>query len=279
VRWRHLAAAVGAGTGAVACTGLLAVDDVNYTAAAVDAAAPDRADESADLVDRGTADVQVDSGPADARSPCVGAEHWLCDDFDLAGSVLRPGWSIQTVDASALIAPGEAISPPNALLVTAPPGTQAGIGGTNAISASGLACTFAVLLGTRGDSGAVLAIFELTADDGSSYVLDLTASAAGVDDAFRESVRLADGGTLPIWATRFTLPASTWATVSMSLSLGPRGKMSASVDGFPRILDAHYDVRSMTPPSAQRVAVGALTYPGSAGWSIRVDNAVCDLLP
>ena len=254
------------------------------TFTAPDAASPDAAAADGAATDSAT-DAAVDAVGDAPTSPCVGAEHWLCDDFDRDGALTDPPyWGSESVagDAASLVM-GKPVappppSPPNALRATVGSGEEAAVFKQSVGSTGGLRCDFRLRIDKRGDFGTNLVLLSL-ASNGAYYRLQLVDGQQG--DGFSDYGQLLDGGTFVAQSTPHLIATGVWTRISLVVALGTASAhATVTVDGIDIGFSAGTSLASFPAPTDVSVQLGAAAYTGAAStWSVDYDDVFCDLIP
>ena len=238
-----------------------------------------------------------DSAPPDASrvdgssilSPCVGAEHWLCGEFDREGAVADPPyWSSELVEAGAVltIAPNDGSanpSPPNVLVTSADKDQSALVFASSTTAASGLRCDFSFRLNQRTDTFTdTLAELSLYGAIPVSpfYRVSFGGGTTDTLDGVSDQGKLPDGGEpMPSGFAAHSLKTGAWSHASIEATFGPTGHVTIMFDGVAFPFTPQYDLRSIPSPSYVTLQLGTTTSDGPSGrWAVDYDNVVCDLL-
>jgi hypothetical protein len=224
---------------------------------------------------------RVDAAPdAPPPLPCVGAEHWLCDDFDRDGGLLNRWKGIDLFgDAGVAIEPDPAArSEPNVLRAIASD-TAAARAQVQAetTGGNGLHCEFDLRVDERGSAEALGVVVELDGPTGS-YVLDFSFSSAS-PDATREYGTLADGGPIPIALTQFGPLSPDWHHFSVDLGTGASAHLTVALDGVTLVSAPHADLGAFTGGTRRLFAAGVYALGPSSRWRLAFDDVRCDAVP
>lgn len=231
--------------------------------------------------------IVVNDGATSNVSPCVAdASHWICDDFDRAGSLTDfPYWTetnVSDAGASLVMAPPDGSSPPstpNALVSATAASTAALVFKTDPITASGVSCDFDLRIDQDGDDFytdiALLSLYT-----GSAYYrLNATLTPGGSADGFSDYAGFADGGSVVSPGENFEIPRHVWTHVRMQASLGPHGQAAVFVNGVSRDFTTSIDVTQIGQTTSASFQLGSSTGAGTTGsWKIVFDNVYCDLI-
>jgi hypothetical protein len=239
--------------------------------------------------DATTTDAGADATGADATSattpssPCVGAEHWLCDDFDRDGSIIGfPYWSSAgiTGDASVeIVEPNAPVppSPPNALASVAY-GNQGAVlyAGYNQAS-RGFRCEASFRIDQRGQAQVLLLVLSLYGAQQQYYRLQLSALS---QDEVDEYGGFPDGspiGVSALAATAFT--DKVWTHVSLDATFGDGGALHYFLNGVDQKIQSKIDLSALGTPLSSTLQLGVAPYAGGGSWTVLYDDAVCDPIP
>jgi hypothetical protein len=250
---------------------------------------PDGADgagEGGDASDGSDAGDGGDGGGPNA-SPCVGAEHWLCDDFDRDGApATAPYWdpSPTLTDAAtlAIVAPTPPAPPslPNALLAASPAtGTdEAQLNKAHAGPAGGLECSLSFRIDTFGGEDAILSTVSLSTGNQDYYRIDLVGSGSMGGVYFRAYGEGPDAAQAPVtMLASYGVTTGQWATASFSVAFATGAEM-VGVNGTVAS-NSMPDLANWPAPDYQTVALGVAPYGGPGSWSVLFDNVFCDFVP
>lgn len=238
-------------------------------------------------------DAAFDASGADAASfdgwgsPCIGAEHFFCDDFDHDGGLQRMWGGAEIIlDGGAIDVgaspPGVAApSTPNIAWAYAAPSSEAVVQLHTIAAPNGLHCALAIRVEQRGADSAVPIGVRIGSPNviPPYYQAELELGGDG-SDSIGEFGMLSDGGTFATYKTPIAaLPLRTWVWFSFDVSIGARPIVNVAVNGVQVVAQPHYDLTQYARPTHEMLTIGLLAASGGAPWTVLFDNVVCDPIP
>ncbi|MGH7330391.1 MAG: hypothetical protein ACREJX_18745, partial [Polyangiaceae bacterium] len=224
----------------------------------------------------------ADSSPTD---PCVGAEHWICDDFDRDSGIGGfPFWDPPVItDGStlAMMPPGAPAPPssPNALVASAPSNGAAYVSKGAASAASGMTCQLDFRIDESAiDYQSILVVVNIQSTGTSYYRFVVTAGppGGGVDGFGDYGMTDAGGFASPL--ERHDFARGSWNHLAIEVT-NTESLPKISLNGAPVAYTSSFDLTMFPAPVYLSVQIGAADYVGSGAWSVAYDNAYCDLIP
>jgi hypothetical protein len=213
----------------------------------------------------------------------VGAEHWLCDDFDRDGAITGfPYWSSASITGDSSVE----IVQPNAPAPPSPPNALASVGYGNesavvyaayAQATRGFRCEASVRIDQRGQAQVLLFVLSLYGAQQQYYRLQVGSLA---QDEIDEYGGFPDGSPIGISTLAATpFKDGVWNHVSLDVTFGDGGALHYFVNGVDQKIQSKIDLSAFAPPLSSTLQLGVASYPGSGSWTVLYDDAVCDPIP
>jgi hypothetical protein len=237
-----------------------------------------------DAAEAGAADTGVDVAAEGPSSPCVGAEHFLCADFN--APPYTKGWTEEGIsDGGTLeLDPSTSVSPPSSLRASVREqdvGAGAGLTKRLIVKPHELTLSFALRVDETTNAGAAVAAIELGTTEGAEGVHCVISGTALEAQLSVEVVTYGDGGIQrDLRVVPVPIPTREWHAVTLVLSLpggGDSGTLKLVLDGTTR-LDGPVTLRSSTPGARVEMGLGHYSnrYPAH---QVHIDDVVVDVTP
>jgi hypothetical protein len=237
-----------------------------------------------DIVSRDAAEANAADAGSDApSSPCVGAEHFLCADFNEAPHTKNWTEELRTDGGTLGLDPSTSVSPPSSLRASV---DELDGGGTGAllmkrvlVTPQQIRLSFALRIDRTARAGANVAAIELGGVPGGDGAYLLISGTDLEATLTLQVVNHADGGLDRVsFLVPTGIPTREWRTVTLLLSLpdaGEQGKLSVEVDGV-NVIDT--DVIMRAPTQGARASVG-LTHFSNVfpAHEVHIDDVVMDV--
>ncbi len=219
------------------------------------------------------ADAAVDAATEKPpTSACVGAEHWLCDDFDDAGSALAPHW-IANGEVTIVPESNPQHSPPNVVSLSASLGLEASIGHATNGTARGLSCSFWVRIVKSEAAEAIL--FDMTlSTTGAFYKTAIRRQPGNASATLSRSSNVISGGENV--NDGFSLSLSEWHRVELAIAGGGKPTATLKIDGMDEALSD--DPRLAAVASFNQESVEFLVR-ANGTWTVLYDDIICNTIP
>jgi hypothetical protein len=237
-----------------------------------DGGAADGSTPASDGASDGASEASSDAAPPRL---CVGAEHWICDDFD-DGVTFATAWKKNTQGDGgiAISATDAAVSSPNVFAATAPLQSTAQIFHDTTANRRGLSCSFSMRV-NQIVATAITAEVVLGSGTGS-YRAVVYVNPSGAQ--LSQQGTAPDGSSFLNVNDSFSFDKDVWHRLSIRLALGNTPEVKLSVDGVQTVNGTTNDLSQFSGSDRQTAQFGAST--GATGSSLVLyDDIVCDPIP
>jgi hypothetical protein len=264
--------------GACFCLGAL---EMGSACSEFEAAAPDVTDAAeASVSDAGSGDAAADA----PSSPCIGAEHFLCADFN--ADPYTKGWTQEDrLDGGTLtLDPSTSVSPPRSLAVAISASSGDPIGSSLqkrvAVTPTDITFSFALRVDTTANASVSVASVELGTSPGGDGVF-LVMGGTPLEAQLRiDVVTHRDGGIEYELRPLAAIPTNEWHRLAFALSFpggGEDGDLRVDLDGQTK---SNAPVKLRAATQGARIGVGLGHYgPNYLAHAVHFDDVVLDVLP